>query len=90
MRYDLSRRASAQIDEIIRYTDLNFGHRQTDEYINGLYYSLDLLTDNPRMGREWATGKRRYIYRQHIIYYRILDDRIFVTEIMNARQQQPE
>ena len=89
MRVKLSRRASAQIDAIIRYTDTHFGERQTAEYIDGLYYSFELLSDNPRMGREWASGRRRYLYRSHIVYYRIEADFIFITEIMNERQLPP-
>jgi len=65
MIYRLSRQASAQIDEIIRYTDKFFGPLQTEEYIDGLYYSFDLLTDSPKFGRDWRQGKRRYIYRYY-------------------------
>ncbi len=90
MRVKLSREASASIDEIIVYTDTHFGARQTDEYIDGLYYSFELLSDNPRMGREWAPGRRRYIYRSHVIYYRIEPDHLFITAIMNERQLPPK
>ena len=61
MDYKLSRLARANIKEIIRYTDQNFGPSQTREYLDGLYYSFDLLVDNPKLGREWSQGKRRYI-----------------------------
>ena len=73
MDYRLSRQASAQIDEIIRYTDKHFGSLQTAEYNDGLYYSFELLTDIPRLGRTWREAKRRYIYRSHVVYYRIMD-----------------
>lgn len=89
MRYDLSRRASAQIDEIIQYTDKYFGQEQTAEYIGGLYLSFDLLTDNPKLGKSWAQGRRCYIYRSHYVFYRIEEDRIFITDIRNTRQQIP-
>ena len=88
--YKLSRQVSAQIDEIIRYTDRNFGPLQTREYIDGLYYSFELLTDNPRLGRNWREGKRRYIYRSHVVYYRIMDDHLFITEILHGRQHTPD
>lgn len=51
MRYELSRQASAEIDNIIRYTDENFGHGQTAEYVGGLYTSFEILADNPLMGQ---------------------------------------
>jgi toxin ParE1/3/4 len=86
MIYQLSRQAKADIKAIIRYTDRYFGEAQTAEYIDGLFYSFGLLTDNPRMGREWDGDKRRYVYRMHHVYYRILDDRIFITHIRHASQ----
>ena len=49
MIYELSGKALTQIEQIIRYTDKQFGEEQTREYISGLYYSFDLLSDNPRM-----------------------------------------
>lgn len=86
MIYELSRQAKADIKAIIRYTDRYFGEAQTAEYIDGLFYSFGLLTDNPRMGREWDGDKRRYVYRMHHVYYRILGERIFITQIRHASQ----
>jgi toxin ParE1/3/4 len=84
MIYALSRRAKADIEAIIRYTDRHFGEEQTAEYIDGLFYSFELLTENPRMGREWDSDKRRYIYRNHYVYYRIEPVRVFVTHIRHT------
>lgn len=87
MKYELSLKAIDDIEEIIRYTDEHFGHAQTNEYISGLFYSFDLLTDNPRLGREWKSGKRRYIYRMHSVYYRIVDNKIYITQIKHSSMQ---
>ena len=86
MIYELSRKALRQIEEVIRYTDEHFGEEQTREYLAGLYYSFDLLSDNPGMDRPFDEYSRRHIYRSHIVYYRILDDRIQVIDIRSARQ----
>lgn len=90
MIYELSRKASRQIEEIIRYTDQNFGFDQTEEYINGLYYSFDLLTDNPRMGRTYDERRRRYVYRSHHVYYRVQEDAILIVDIRHTRQSPPQ
>ena len=90
MDYQISRQAAAVIDEIIRYTILNFGEAQADEYVGGLYNSFSLLADNPNMGRSFKGGnKRLYIYRAHYVLYRILDDYVFITDIRNTRQNIP-
>jgi toxin ParE1/3/4 len=86
MKFELSNRAKADIKDIVRYTLENFGSAQAEEYIDGLYYSLELLTDNPKLGREWKSGRRRYIYRMHQIYYRLTSETVFVTHIRHASQ----
>lgn len=86
MIFALSNRARSDIKDIIRYTIVNFGNAQAEEYLDGLYYSFELLADNPKLGREWKPGRRRYIYRMHSIYYRILPDSVLVTHIRHASQ----
>lgn len=90
MIYELSRTARRKIEEIIRYTDEHFGPLQTEDYIGGLYYSFDLLTDNPRMGRQFDKTRRRYVYRSHLVYYRIFRYRIRIVDIRHAKQGGPE
>jgi plasmid stabilization system protein ParE len=82
----LTRQAKADIEAIIRYTDRHFGPAQTAEYVGGLYYSFEVVGDNPRMGREWDGGKFRYIYRMHVVHYRILSDHILITHIRHGSQ----
>ncbi len=86
MNFALSNRAKADIKQIVRYTLENFGSAQAEEYIDGLYYSFELLMDNPRLGHEWKAGRRRYIYRMHSIYYRLTPENVFVTHIRHASQ----
>lgn len=90
MIYELSRKAQRQIEDIIRYTDENFGEDQTREYVSGLYYSFDILSDNPNMGRKHDERRRRYIYRSHQIYYRLFKSKILIVDIRNSRQNPPQ
>lgn len=48
-----SRKALRQMEDIIRYTDANFGEGQTAEYVTGLCHRFDMLCDNPGMGRRF-------------------------------------
>ncbi len=90
MDFKISRQASSVIDDIIRYTDKNFGDAQTAEYLDGLYYSFSLIAENPRLGRAWGAGERRlYVYRQHYVFYRVADGHILITDIRNIRQDIP-
>ena len=47
MTYRLTRKAKSYIKTIYRYTVEYFGEGQAQEYLDGLEYSFDLLTDNP-------------------------------------------
>jgi len=86
MIFELSKRARSDIKNIARYTIENFGNAQAEEYLEGLYRSFELLVDNPKLGREWKPGKRRYIYRMHYIYYRLGADSVFVTHVRHSIQ----
>ena len=94
MKIELSKRARDDIKAIVRYTVKNFGLKQADEYADGLYYSFDLLSDNPRMGKpvlqEYGKELRRYVYRSHYVIYEIRGDVIRVAAIFNTRQMLPE
>jgi toxin ParE1/3/4 len=90
MIYELSRKAQRQIEDIIRYTDANFGEDQTREYVGGLYYSFDILSDNPQMGVRYDERRRRYIYRSHQVYYRLFKSKILIVDIRNSRQNPPQ
>lgn len=36
------------------------------------------------LGREWTGGKRRYIYRMHIVYYRLTVEGPLITQIRHS------
>jgi len=94
MRYELSERARTDIKDIIRYTIEFFGKQQAEEYIDGLYYSFEILTDNPRLGKgvsnDFDADLRRYSYRSHYVIYEIRESVIRIATIRNTRQDLPE
>ena len=87
MTYRLTRQAQFDIKGIYRYTVEFFGNAQAREYLDGLEYSFELLTDNPKLGRLWDGKGRRYIYKSHLIHYRIIKEEILITRIRHARQK---
>ncbi len=87
MIYELSRQAQSDIKAIYRYTVEYFGEGQAKEYLDGLYFSFELLTDNPKLGRLWDGKGYRYIYKSHFVYYRIIKEKILITRIRNTRQK---
>lgn len=94
MEYELSELARSNIKDIARYTIRYFDEAQADEYLDGLFYSFDLLTDNPKMGRaihsDLSGNLRRFTYRSHYVIYEIRDKVIRIATIRNTRQKLPE
>lgn len=87
MTYRLSRRAQSDIKAIYHYTVKYFGEDQVQEYLGGLDYSFDLLTDNPKIGHAVNGKRRRYVYREHLVYYRIIKEEIRSTHIRHGRMK---
>ena len=82
MRYELSAKAETDIQDIIRYTLENFGRQQVDLYVDGLFNTFDIMTDNPRMGSDVrGVEARRYVYRSSSIKSVVMSSvlRIFAT-----------
>ena len=84
LRLELSDLAAFDLQEITRYGVEQFGRRQADEYLSGLFEAFDILTANPFVGREVSAGGiRRLVYRMHLVFYRPFDDRL---RILHVRQ----
>ncbi|MDM3871579.1 type II toxin-antitoxin system RelE/ParE family toxin [Porticoccus sp. W117] len=68
-----SKRAEKQVQEIFLYTASKWGVSQAEKYDKGLENTLQLLADNPDMGRkcdDLRKGYHRHEYGRHIIFYR--------------------
>lgn len=90
MQYELSARAETDIQDIIRYTFENFGRRQVDRYIDGLFNTFDIVIDNPRMGSDViGVNARRYVYRSHYVFYQVRDDVIRIAHIRHVMMGPP-
>jgi toxin ParE1/3/4 len=87
MTYRLSRQAKSDIKAITLYTIEYFGEGQVQEYLDGLFYSFDLLTDNPKMGRVYEEHIRRYVFKSHLVYYEIKKDVIHILRVRSGRQK---
>ncbi len=93
-RYTKSKKADADIKEITKYSVLNFGEQQADKYLSGLSETMELLADNPDLGKTLThpnkynstavqSDHHYYRYISHVIYYRKREDGIFVVRILH-------
>jgi toxin ParE1/3/4 len=83
--YRLSSLADAKMVEIYRYSVRNFGLAQAQEYTRSMHHSFDLLAQRPLLGRQWRSW-RRHEHAEHVIFYEITDEGIYIVRIFHHRE----
>lgn len=84
----LSRLAAADLESIANYTIERFGIKQARRYRDGLDHVFHTLAEEPLRGRSaahLANEMRRFEHESHIIFYRTVDQGIFVVRILHER-----
>ncbi|MFN3077756.1 MAG: type II toxin-antitoxin system RelE/ParE family toxin [Alphaproteobacteria bacterium] len=84
--YVLSNAADGDLTEIYRFSHGAFGEAKADEYFLGLRDTLEMLADNPRLGRparDLRLGLFRHNHARHVIFYLVEDPGIFVVRVLH-------
>lgn len=87
-RYVLTRRAEADIIDILTYSIENFGRRKALEYQSGLENCFELLAENPLMGRaapQIDSRVRRHEHESHIILYECSEEGVIILALVHKR-----
>ncbi|MFT7032971.1 MAG: toxin ParE1/3/4 [Cyclobacteriaceae bacterium] len=90
--YELSDEADQDIEEIFDFTESNFGFDQAVEYLSKLEGVINQLVENPEIGRtrnEIKVGLRSFPKSSHVIFYRILTDRIRIVRVIHGSKDLP-
>lgn len=85
----LSSKAEQEVEQIYAYSIENFGFETAIEYVDGLHQRMQILAENPTLGRDYnhvEHGLKRYEHRSHSIYYIPDKGGIFIVRILGARQ----
>ncbi len=91
--YELSVEADKDIEAILDYTAEEFGLDQAVTYVNAFDDVFTELLDNPELGRrrpEIRQGLRSIAKESHIVFYRILKDRIRIVRILHGNRDMPK
>jgi toxin ParE1/3/4 len=86
MKLVVTNSAQADIGDIALYSVEQWGNDTADEYIDGLQAAFELLRKKPDLGRrvsEVRAGLWRKLYREHVIYYRVASDRLFILRVLH-------
>ena len=87
-KYTYSVRAENDLKKIYRDTVKEWGVTQADRYDAGLENAVQLIADNPDLGRKCDEVKadyRRFGHDRHVIFYRKRAADIFIIRILHDR-----
>jgi toxin ParE1/3/4 len=87
MRYQLSKAAAQDLEDIYLYGFMQFGEAQADRYAAMLEERIQLLCDNPLLGRIDAAinpAIRRFECESHVIFYDLTATHLFLVRILHG------
>ena len=90
--YELSQEADQDLDEIFDYTEAEFGFDQAVVYTNQFDVVFEKLLDSPGIGKkrdEIKPGLRSFPKAEHIVFYRILKDRLRIVRVLHGSRDLP-
>jgi toxin ParE1/3/4 len=85
--YELSPEADRDLENIFEYTADQFGLEQAIAYVSAFEAVFHRLFDTPHLGkhrREIRVGLRSLVKDQHIVFYRVLADRIRIVRVLHG------
>ena len=87
-KYQLSRRARADLESIWLYGFETWSLKQAETYAAGLYDCFDLIGDMPGIGRKAFHLRPRLLrfeHESHTIFYTVKGKKPFITRILHAK-----
>ena len=88
-KVEYSERARANIKDIGRYTILNWGAYQADEYVSSLLERIEKAMEWPEGAPVVMFGGedvRKLVVGHHVAYYSIEPDRVLIRAILHFSQ----
>ena len=83
--YKLSEDASKTLSKIYEYSLLNFGEEKADEYYLSLHNVLELLAEQPSLGRKFHEF-HRHEHGYHAFFYKVTDYGILILHIFHQNE----
>lgn len=93
MFIELSLEADHDLEHIYEYALAKFGVEQAVSYVISFDNVFEKLLADPHLGRkrpEIFKDLRSIVKEDHIVFYRILEDRIRIVRILSARRDLPK
>lgn len=91
--YELSAAADRDLQDIFDYTTEKFGFEQAVKYVSEFEILFSQLVNNPHLGKsrdEIKAGLKSFSKSSHVVFYRILRERIRIVRILHANRDMPK
>ena len=91
--YELSDEVDSDLDQIFDYTEKTYGFEQAVTYVSDFDITFERIIQYPESGRERPEirqGLRSIAIAEHIVFYRVLDDRIRIVRILHGSRDLPK
>jgi toxin ParE1/3/4 len=88
VRFVVSPRAQADLDDIWDYTVQQWGVRQAEIYVRLVKTAVESVAADPKVGRncdDVRPGYRRYPVGSHVMFYRVTATAVVVVRILHRR-----
>lgn len=89
MNVRISAGAERDLKRIGTYLDRERNREIADRVLDGLDHVLDLIGENPLMGREWAelrSGLRGFPHADYMIFWRVRKDAVEIVRVLHQKQ----
>ncbi len=86
-KYILSKKSQEDIESLYEYGKDRFGSKLAIEYLIELKKCIEILSENPKMGKkrnEIKFGLCSFPFVSHVIFYRILKDHIRIVRVLHG------
>jgi toxin ParE1/3/4 len=80
--------AESDLDGVAQYTSLRWSEEQAERYLTKLRDACRMLANSPGLGRKFSRIRpdmRRFEVGRHVVFFRVLEDGIFVFRILHQR-----
>jgi toxin ParE1/3/4 len=86
LKLELSALAKDDLRDIAQYTFIHYGERQVDVYLQTLYSGMELLTENPEIGRrrdDIPKGYKILNVEQHVLIFTVHGESVIIARILH-------
>lgn len=83
----LSPKSIEDLEQIYRYTVLNWGITQADKYQDELYHKMRNIASNPKLGQNYPyrIGYMKTRINRHLIFYKIDQNDCLIVRNLHER-----